>query len=65
MGKGISEKSRIAELCRRKRYTEKELQTEDEMMGRISELEKELRKKEKELSDEKEKVEILKNPCTS
>ena len=34
-------------------------------MYKIKELERELRKKEKELSDEKEKVEILKNPCTS
>ncbi len=34
-------------------------------MYRIKELERELKKKEKELADEKEKVEILKNPCTS
>ena len=48
-----------------KGIVKKEPQAEGEMMGRIKELERELRKKEKELSDEKEKVEILKNPCTS
>lgn len=36
-------------------------QTADQMAARIQEL----KRKERELADEKEKVEILKNPCTS
>ena len=37
----------------------------EELVARNKVLEKELKRKEKELADEKEKVEILKNPCTS
>jgi transposase-like protein len=40
-------------------------QTADEMAAKIKELEKEIKRKDRELADEKEKVEILKNACTS
>lgn len=48
-----------------KGIVKKEPKTEGELMHRVKELERELKKKEKELADEKEKVEILENPCTS
>jgi len=40
-------------------------QTEGELLYKIKELERKLKRKEKELREEREKVEILKNPCTS
>lgn len=36
-----------------------------DMSQKVKKLEQELKKREKELKDEQEKVEILKNPCTS
>ncbi len=48
-----------------KGIVKKEPRSERELIYRIKELEKEVKKKEKEIAEEKEKVEILKNPCTS
>lgn len=58
-------KHNLPSYAEEKGIKKKEPQTEGELLYRIKELEKELKHKEKELADEKEKVEILKNPCTS
>ena len=42
-----------------------EPKSQNELIYRVKELEREAKQKDKELIDEREKVEILKNPCTS
>ena len=58
-------KHNMPSYAEEKGIVQREPRTEGELMYRIKELERELKKKEKELKDEQEKVEILKNPCTS